>query len=295
MDLLRDMALFVEVAKSRNFSRAATVLGMPNSSLSRRISELEKTIGLRLLNRTTRRTELTDAGQIYFERCQLIVEEALAAHEKLREMVEQPSGHLRVSMPVDFAVIYLAPLIAEFARSYPGISFDLDLSSRRADIMTEPFDLAIRIGSLPDSSLYARRIASVSVSLFASPDYLRAAGQPSSPADLIGHSCIRLGVWPGETIWSLSNGVEKVDVQARGRFAMNNVNMIQRLALLGMGIAMLGEGVTAADVAAGRLQQVLPGWAPPEIPVYAVTASRLIPAKARLFIEFLAQRLQTRS
>lgn len=146
MDHLNDMALFVEVVKARGFRGAAQALGMPNSTLSRRIGALEKAIGLRLLHRTTRKIELTEAGLIYFERCKRIVDEARLAHEQLGELLAQPSGVLRASLPVDFAVTYLAPLIAEFASLYPGITFDFDLTPRQVDLVSEPFDVAIRMG-----------------------------------------------------------------------------------------------------------------------------------------------------
>lgn len=140
----------------KSFRRAADSLSMPNSTLSRRISGLEKSIGLRLLHRTTRKIELTEAGQIYFERCKRIVDEARLAHEQLGEMLEQPSGILRASLPVDFATTYLAPLIAKFSVCYPGISFEFDLTPRNVDLVAEPFDVAIRMGSQSDSALIAR-------------------------------------------------------------------------------------------------------------------------------------------
>lgn len=151
---LDDMALFVEVVKARSFRGAAEVLGMPNSTVSRRIGMLEKALGLRLLHRTTRRIELTEAGQVYFERSKRIVEEARLAHLELGEMLAQPTGVLRASLPVDFAVTYLAPLIAEFSQLYPGISFDIDLTPRRIDLVSERFDIAIRMGepAIPTSS-----------------------------------------------------------------------------------------------------------------------------------------------
>lgn len=161
MELLNDMALFVEVVKARGFRRAAEAVGIPNSTVSRRISSLEKAIGLRLLHRTTRKIELTEAGQIYFQRCKRIVDEAKLAHEQLGELLAQPSGVLRASLPVDFANIYLAPLIAEFARRYPGISFDLDLTPRLVDLVSEPFDVAIRMGNPPNSNLIARQLSVV--------------------------------------------------------------------------------------------------------------------------------------
>ena len=156
MEYLNDMALFVEVVKAKGFRGAGEVLGIPNSTISRRIAALEKSIGLRLLHRTTRKVELTEAGQLYYERCRRIVDEARIAHEQLGEMLAQPSGVLRASLPVDFAMIYMAPLMVEFARRYPGITFDLDLTPRRVDLVTEPFDVAIRMGESANSNLIAR-------------------------------------------------------------------------------------------------------------------------------------------
>ncbi|WP_206434404.1 LysR family transcriptional regulator [Iodobacter ciconiae] len=175
MALLNDMALFVEVVRAMSFRRAADAIGVSNSTLSRRVSTLEKSIGLRLLRRTTRKLELTEAGQIYYEHCKRIVDEAKLAHEQLGDLLAQPSGVLRASLPVDFAATYLAPLIAEFARSYPGILFDFDLTPQRADLVAEPFDVAIRMGEPQDSGLIARKLASLPT-LYLVPLYLVPCG-----------------------------------------------------------------------------------------------------------------------
>lgn len=289
MELLNDMALFVEVVKARSFRRAAETIGVPNSTLSRRISGLEKVIGLRLLNRTTRRIELTEAGQLYFERSKRIVDEARLAHEQLGEMLAQPSGVLRASLPVDFANIFLAPLIAEFARRYPGISFDLDLTSRRVDLVAEPFDVAIRMGESPDSNLIARQLARLRRYLYASPRYLELFGEPSRPAELAQHESLLLPEQAAS--WTLHHGAETIEVSVGGRFRPNSVGMIRRLATLDLGIAMLVEEIAAEDLAEGRLRRVLPQWQGSPIPVYAITETRLLPAKTQRFIEFLRERL----
>ncbi|WP_143348230.1 LysR family transcriptional regulator [Ensifer adhaerens] len=285
---LNDMALFVEVAKAKSFRKAADIVGMPNSTLSRRISELEKAIGLRLLHRTTRRIELTEAGQLYFERSKRIVDEARLAHEQLGAMLEQPSGLLRVSMPVDFATLYLTPLIAEFARLYPGITFDFDLTPRRVDLVTEPFDVVIRAGELQDSRLIARLLGRHARYLYASPAYLEAFGEPQDPADLAARDCICM---PRATDWTLDNGQEKIEVSVGGRFTVNNVGMMGALAVNGQGIALLAERIVANDVAEGRLRRVLPGWQGPSVSVHAITETRLLPAKTQRFIEFLQAHL----
>lgn len=291
MELLNDMALFVEVAKAMSFRRAADGLGMPNSTLSRRISALEKAIGLRLLHRTTRRLELTEAGLIYFERCKRIVEEARLAHEQLGVMLANPSGVLRVSLPVDFATSYLTPLIAEFAALYPGINFDFDLTPRRVDLVTEPFDVAIRIGGLQDSGLISRQLATLDTQLYASPAYLARAGVPQKPADLSAHECIGFRSLKPDT-WTLLNADgAREEVSVTGRFQLNSVGMMRRLALLDLGIVQLADAMVADDVANGHLIKLLPAWHSPALPVYALTETRLLPAKTQRFIAFLRERL----
>jgi DNA-binding transcriptional LysR family regulator len=257
MELLNDMALFVEVANTLSFRRAADATGVPNSTLSRRISALEKAIGLRLLHRTTRRVELTEAGQIYYERSRRIVEEARMAHEQLGQLLAQPSGVLRASLPVDFATIYMAPLIAEFARRYPGIAFDFDLTPRRVDLVSEPFDVAIRMGELTDSNLIARLLARLPVGVYASPRYLEVSGEPAQASDLAQHECLS---FPRAGKWVLHRGADTVEVEVGGRFLINSVGMLRRLATLDLGVILLPEEIAADDVAAGRLLRVLPSW-----------------------------------
>ncbi|MDD5297106.1 MAG: LysR family transcriptional regulator [Rhodocyclaceae bacterium] len=291
MELLNDMALFVEVVRARGFRLAAEAVGMPNSTVSRRISALEKAIGLRLLHRTTRKIELTEAGQVYFERCKRIVDEAKLAHEQLGEMLAQPTGVLRASLPVDFANIYLAPLIAEFARRYPGISFDFDLTPRLVDLVSEPFDVAIRMGKPSDSNLVARQLANLSCHLYASPRYLDQSGEPSHPADLARHEC--LGFRSARTnVWTLYNAMESAEVAVTSRFQLNSIGLIRRLASLDQGIAILPEEIVAEDVGEGRLRRILPEWQGSPIPVYAMTETRLLPAKTQRFIEFLREHLE---
>ncbi|MEN2472667.1 LysR family transcriptional regulator [Burkholderia sp. GS2Y] len=286
MELLNDMALFVEVVKAKGFRSAADALGMPNSTLSRRIGALEKAIGLRLLHRTTRRIELTEAGQLYFERCKRIVDEARLAHEQLGELLAEPAGVLRASFPVDFAVIYLTPLIVEFANLHPKLTFDFELTSRRVDLVSEPFDVAIRIGESADSQLVARRLATFRSQLYASPRYLERAGEPREPDDLTRHQCLSV---QRVATWALRDGVREVEVPVGGRFVVNSVGMNRQLAVHDAGIIQVPEAVVADDVAAGRLRRVLPEWEGAAVPVYAMTETRLLPAKTQIFIEFLRE------
>jgi DNA-binding transcriptional LysR family regulator len=290
MNHLNDMALFVEVARVKSFRKAAEALGIPNSTLSRRISALEKAIGLRLLHRTTRKIELTEAGQLYYARSKRIVDEARLAHEQLGEMLEQPTGILRVSLPVDLGTLYLTPIIADFARHYPGITFEFDLTPRRVDLVTEPFDVAIRMGKLEDSALISRLIGRHARHLYASPRYIETSGEPAEPADLAAHECICM---PKVAFWTLNQSMSKVevDVSVNGRFTLNSVGMIRSLAVSHQGVALLPEKIVADDLITGRLRRVLPEWQGSPVSIYAVTETRLTPAKTQRFIEFLSSRL----
>ncbi len=295
MDVLSGMRLFVEVAKVKSFRKAADALDMPNSTLSRRIAALEKTIGVRLLHRSTRKVELTEAGQLYFKRCQGIVEEALIAHEALRDVAERPSGTLRVSMPVDLATGYLAPILGDFAKAYPLIDFEFDVTPRRVDLQTDPFDLAIRMGPAPTapSMLVARPLAVLPRYLYAAASYLELAPPLEHARDLADHVlCIGQAPARSRDGWlGLHRGDEVVEVAVAARFAMNSVGLSRALATQGVGIAALDPVIAADDVVAGRLRRVLPEWSLAPIAVHAITETRFLPARTRLFIAFLKVRL----
>ena len=182
MKRLQGMELFVEVAKTHSFSRAAASLGIPKSTLSRQVAELERSVGLRLLSRTTRKVELTDAGRLYFERCQLIVAEAQIAYEELQKLVDTPVGPLRVNMPADFGTDFLAESFMEFSLRYPDVTFYLDLANPdHAQRVFQTCDVSIEIGELPDSTQIAR-LGMLPAYLYASREYLENTGSPSIPA-----------------------------------------------------------------------------------------------------------------
>lgn len=293
MDLLRDMQLFVEVAKARSFTRAAEALDMPASTVSRRIAGLERAVGLRLINRTTRHVELTEAGAAYYERCRAITDEARVAHENLRDMVTKPRGQLRLSITGDFGSIFLAPYLVIFRQLYPEITFSIDMSPRFVDLIAERYDLAIRIGPLTaDSSMIARQLALLPVRLYASPEYLARRGAPQSPSDLAGHDCLSVQTATSSSSWTLMRGDEKTMVEVRGPISANSLGMLRRLALLGVGVGYIDEAMVREDLRAGRLIHVLPDWQLAPVPIHAMTATRLLPAKTRVFIEFLAEKLE---
>jgi DNA-binding transcriptional LysR family regulator len=291
MDNLREMALFVEVARVMSFKRAAASLGVPNSTLSRRIAELERAVGVRLFNRTTRSIELTEAGSLYFERCRDIVEAARVAHEKLAEVADKPRGRLRVSTTAEFARLYFGPVIADFTRLYPEVTLEIDLNPNRVDLIAQNYDLALRVGPQPDSSLIARHLGVLRTALFASPLHLERMGAPVRPEDLTAHPVVRNLNAPRPDVWVMSRDHETIEVPVSGPVMVNNFGLMRHLALLGLGVVTLHEPMVGPDLSAGRLRRVLPEWVLREAPVYALMPSRLLPAKTRLFLDMLSAKV----
>lgn len=292
MSSLDDIALFVEVVRARSFSQASNVTGIPASTLSRRIAELEKHVGLRLLHRTTRRVEPSEAGKVYYERCRRIVEDARLAHEELAELHSRPRGLLRASVPADFAKGWLVPLLGEFETLYPEVEFELDISPRRADLVAEGLDVAIRIGEQPDSNLLAQVITRFTRSLYAAPRWVSVRPSLSDPEELAGVDCLRLSTAAAASRWTLRREEKTTQVVVHGRFSANAPGMLRALAIQGHGVAMLADELVREDVAEGRLVRVLPEWAATSIPVFAITETRLLPSRTQRFIDFLRERLK---
>ncbi|MBU6953641.1 LysR family transcriptional regulator [Hahella sp. HN01] len=289
LSALQNVALFVEVARTRSFSRAAENLGLSTATLSRRIRALERDSGISLFTRTTRRVELTEAARRYFERCERLVDEAFNAQEALFEEAKRPQGTLRLSMPVDLGVHYIAPLLPEFARRYPGIDFEIDLSPQHRDLASEQIDVAIRLGVVKDQNLVSRRIGWIEQGLFASSTYLQRQSAPSHPDQLSERDCIIIGA-QAQAVWRLQRADETVEVAVKGRFAVNNVSLMRVLAECGFGVASLATVLARDALAEGRLIPILTDWAVPRLPVQAVTSSRLQTACAKAFIDYLADR-----
>lgn len=288
MDYLNEMGWFVEVVKARSFTRAAERIGMPKSTLSSRISGLERHLGVQLLKRTTRKLELTEAGAFYFQNALRLLEEIRHAHQQLHEMQTRPRGLLRISAPMDLAYEFIAPELPAFCSLYTDISFEFDVTPRRIDLIDEPFDLAIRTGQLADSSLISQLLITIPRYLYASPGYLARHGAPGHPSELARHHCIRLTV-SGHGGWRLMSEDDAIVFPVPDYMVMNNMGMALRLARLGMGIILAPEGLVRSMVVQGELIRLLPAWRSTDVPVHALTASRLIPAKTRCFIDFLKE------
>jgi DNA-binding transcriptional LysR family regulator len=288
---LQDIVFFVEVARVLSFTRASNASGIPIATLSRRIAAMERRVGVRLLQRTTRRLALTEPGRRYFERCERIVQDASAAQEVLKQAAKRVTGHLRVSMPVEFGLTLIAPIIDEFARHYPEVTIDADLTPRPTNFIDERVDVSIRLGELRDSSLIIRRLGNAARLFYASPAYVARYGVPEHPKDLSQHECILQSYMAQPGSWRLISGRKSVDVNVHGRFSTNNVSMTLRLAEQGHGIAALSPPIARPAYDGGSVRQVLTDWGLPLMPVHAVMMSRLLPARVRTFVDFLANRL----
>lgn len=294
MSLLQNMALFVEVAKHNSFSKAADLLDMPVSSVSRRISDLEKEIGVKLFHRTTRKVELTEMGHIYFNRTKTLVDEAQQAHEDLEARISNPEGTVRITATTDFAYNYLAPVLVDFQREYPHVDIVLELSPNQSHLLNEHIDVALRIGQLKDSNLIARHLMDLPQGLFASPTYLREHGTPLTPHDLTLHQCLRMHAHDEPTIWTLIDHhtpPKAESVTVSGRLTANAPSVVQQLILLNAGIGILDCALSKPMVESGTLVRVLPDWCMPAVPLHLITPSRMMPAKTRVFVEFLKTRL----
>jgi DNA-binding transcriptional LysR family regulator len=282
-----DLLLFAAIAEQASFVRAAEYLNIPKATVSRRLANLEAVLGQRLLLRTTRRLMLTDFGLEFLDHCRRVSEEVVATQDFVRSLEVQPRGRLRVSLPGDYARYRLSRAIATFIEAYPEIQLDLDLSSRRVDLIGERFDLAIRMGVLEnDSTLVARKIDEQHFGLFASPIYLALHPAPKRPDDLMRHAAVRMLSARGTAIpWELKRGKTTWEEVPPGRLTMNSPDMIQQLLLDGAGIGALPDQFAQEDVRSKRLVRILPEWKLPSVPTWAVMPMRrYLPLKTRVFL-----------
>lgn len=285
---LRGMRLFAEVVSSGSFRAAADRLGLPVSTVSRHLKQLERDVGLQLIIRTTRQMHLTDSGQLYMERCVAILEEVDRAYEDLSQIRTQPVGVLRISTPAELALAYLEPLLGEFAALHPKLTLSLDLNPHIVDLAADKVDVAIRVGRLDDSGLIARPVARLRRGLFASPRYVLDRGDPQHPDELLTHDCLPFASAP----WLFTHAQTGVQasVDPRVRLLANSPSLQLRFALRGMGIVRLPERIVRHELAQGQLVPVMASWRADSLSIHALTTTRALPAKVRLFIDFLTSR-----
>ncbi len=285
-----DLLIFARVAELGSFSRAADRLGCPKSTVSRHIAGLETQLGERLLQRTTRRQTLTDFGQQLLEHARQVVLEVEAVAVLREQRQAAPSGRLRVSMPSDFANLFLGEMLAAFVALHPAIRLELDLSPRRVDLLAEGIDVAVRMGALPDDAwLAARRLTVFSNGLYAAPDYLAERGEPVHPDELLRHQAVRLLGGQGEPLpWTLRHDDQVWEGLPPGRVSANSPELLIRMARAGGGIAAVPDLFARPMLQRGELRRVLPDWSLPPHAAWAVFPGRkLMPAKTRVFIDML--------
>lgn len=286
-----DLLLFARVVEEGSFSRAGERLGLPKSTVSRRVAALEAQLGERLLQRTTRKLNLTDLGHSLLAHARQVADESDAAAALAQHRQVEPSGRLRVSMPGDIATGVLSHVMAAFVARYPAISLEVDLSPRRVDLIGENFDLAIRMGELADdATLAARLLADLSQGLYASPAYLARRGTPTEPEALMEHDTLQILSRQGEPQpWVLEREGQRWEGIAPARARANSPELLTRMALEGVGIAMVSDHFAEEHVKSGELVPLLVDWYPPSAQAWAVfPGRRLMPARTRVFLDALA-------
>jgi DNA-binding transcriptional LysR family regulator len=280
--------VFAKVAELGSFVGAAVALAMPTSTVSRRVAELEASLGTRLLHRTTRRVRLTDDGAVFYSRCAQVIAEARHAVDELVAHQDAPQGRLRVSTPPLFAQLVLGDVAAIALRRWPKLELEIVSSEERVSLLDQGFDLAIRVGALSDSSLTARKIGDARRIVCASPAYVAEHGLPSQPSELGHHRCIL--VRPGGT-WHLIGPEGPLQVPVNGRLAVNDILGARRAALAGVGLAYLPTVACIEDLERGRLLEALGEWTSrAAAAIWALHAGGgLVPPKVRAFVELLVE------
>ncbi|ADO42923.1 LysR family transcriptional regulator [Ketogulonicigenium vulgare] len=289
------IAAFVAVAEAMSFARASEIVNVSASTLSRKVARLEDMLGTRLLERTTRRVVFTDLGAIYFRHCREVLDRLKEADDVIASYHSEPQGLLRVSFPVAFGRLALPGIIADFIATYPKVKVEANYTDRFVDLLDEGYNAVVRIGSLPDSSLVARKIGTNRKQLVASPEYIARYGRPQNPAELAAHHCLCFSRYVrGGTTWQFKRGEQIDTVHVSGDFRSDSSEAIYEAACHGAGIGIIANYICGEAVERGDLVPLLPEWTVwPETSFYVCYASNkhLLP-KTRAFSDFLVQRLR---
>ncbi len=292
MDRLKQIESFVAVAAKGSLTASANAEGVAPAVIGRRIDALEERLGVKLLVRTTRRITLTHEGSAYLEDCQRVLADLASAEASVSAGGVKASGHLRVTAPAGFGRRHVAPLVPAFLAMHPDVSLSLNLSDRIVDIVNEGVDCAVRVGDLPDSSLVSLRLADNRRLCVAAPAYLQRAGVPAAPVELMRHQCLTLSSEASQTRgWAFVVDGAVTHLRPSGRFDCSDGQVLHDWCLQGLGIAWRSTWEVADDIAAGRLQEVLAGFAAPPNGIFAVFPQRKhLPLRVRLWIDFIKQR-----
>lgn len=286
-------AIFAAVVEHGTFTDAAEALALSKATVSKAIHRLERHVGTTLFHRTSRRLSLTDSGASLVPHARRILAEGTAAEEAARDEASSPTGLVRITAPMSFGISHCAPLVAELMRDYPGLSIDLVLDDAHSDLIGQRFDLALRIASLPDSSLRARKLRPVRQYFVAAPSYLQGCGAPAHPRELGNHEMILYSLLGERSVWRFqSKEGEEVSVEIHGRLRINNGEAMLPALRAGLGIAPLPDFIVADDLASGRLVPVLEDWSLPEVALYLVTPpGRIRPRRVEVTIAHLIKGL----
>ncbi len=291
MDKLTRIKVFVQVVESGSFSAASERLGISRAAASKYVSQLEAHLGGRLLNRTTRHVSITESGRVYFERCKDILHYMEEADDMVSGLSGTPKGNLRISAPSVFTERHVVPLISEFTTMYPNVKVEIMVSDRYVDLVDEGYDLAIRVTDTQNSDLIARRLARCRHVLIASPDYLKNAPALDSPEDLANHACLLYTFTEGGR-WPLHKDGVDHSVKVTPVMMSNNPEVLLQASINGMGISIMPTFIASDAIRRGELQTVLDDYESLQLDIYAIYTSRhYLPAKTRVFIDFLKERI----
>jgi DNA-binding transcriptional LysR family regulator len=289
---LNDIAMFARVVEAGSFTAAARLLGMPKTTVSRRVAALEREVGVRLLQRTTRSLNMTDAGRLYYEHSSRALRTLEEANLQLAEARTEPSGTIRISAPVGFGGHFLTGMVFDFLAAHPKTKVELRLTDDKLNLVENGIDLAFRTGILQDSTLIARKLGATHRILCASPAYLARRGIPATLADLARHHCVIAGPSTVNAQWVLDGPHGQETVAVSGRFAANEMQAVIAAAIAGYGIAQLPHGIVDAPIKDGRLRRVLDGYTTPAGGLYVVyPSSRHLSPLVKAFIELAARRI----
>ncbi|MDU9023452.1 LysR family transcriptional regulator [Pseudomonas corrugata] len=292
MNPFEEMRIFAQVMESGSFTAAADQLGLSKQFVSRKLMELEQRLGVRLLNRSTRRLDVTPLGQRYYEAALRLLSEIEQVEQGISGQTSEPRGPLRLSAPLSFAVAHLGCLLPLFLQRYPQVSVEVDLSDRSVDLLGEGYDLALRIGVLEDSTLIARRIATIDRVYCASPSYLAQRGTPLRPEDLRNHDCLPYG-HSRQVQWRFGGGGKPLVLEVAGRMRANNGDLLRDAAIAGMGITYLPTFILGDALKDGRLIKVLEGFETEPLALSAVYPQHRQSARpVQALVEFLREHMQ---
>jgi DNA-binding transcriptional LysR family regulator len=291
---LNDIVVFTKVVETKSFTGAADALGLPKSTVSRKLAQLEERLGVRLVQRTTRKLALTDIGEAYYERCSRIVADLQSAEQLVTDMQATPRGRLRITATVDFSSQYVGSIIAEFLTAHPDINVELEATDRMVDLIEDGYDVALRfsMGPLPESTLIARKLCDIQLVLAASPSYLAARGTPQAVEDLDEHDHVLFTPISRNQSWTIVNGTATHEFGRPARFGSNNYGAVRDVAVAGGGITLMSDFMVTEELASGTLVRVLPEWSSPPIEVHAVYPARQnLPPRLTLFLDHMAKAL----